>query len=154
MSAPSISAEDGNWLALEDALLAVLQGAVAGASPAVKVLSAAELAKVDETSAPSPALHLIYAGYAPVEDGGSSLMLRHRWIVAVAVKNAGTLATGKALRAELGKLQTKVIRAMLTAKLPGAQSKVELQAQPAIQYTTGWALAPHAFAVQTIFKKF
>ncbi len=147
------AADPNDWLALEDALLAVLQGAVAGSSPAVKVLSAAELAKVDEASAPSPALHLIYAGYTPVQDAGSALMLRHRWIVAVAVKNAGTLATGKALRAQLGQLQTKVIRAMLATKLPGAQSKVELQAQPAVQYTTGWALAPHAFAVQTIFNK-
>ena len=99
------SCDPSDWMALEDALLTVLQSAVAGTSPAVKVLGAAELAKVNEASAPSPALHLIYAGYTPVEDAGSALMLEHRWIVAVAVKNAATLATGAAQRADVGRLR-------------------------------------------------
>lgn len=150
---PDPNHDPSDWMALEGALLAVLQSAVAGISPAVKVLGAAELAKVNEASAPSPAVHLIYAGYTPVEDAGSALMLEHRWIVAVAIKNAATLATGAAQRADVGRLQTQVIRAMLAAKLPHARSAVRLLAQPAARHQLGWRLEPHAFSVKTIFNK-
>ena len=153
MSQATTTHDPSDWMALEDALLAVLQSAVAGISPAVKVLGAAELSKVHESNAPSPAVHLIYAGYTPVEDAGSALMLEHRWIVAVAVKNAATLATGAAQRAAVGKLQTQVIRAMLAAKLPNARSAVRLLARPAAHYEPGWRLEPHAFSVKTVFNK-
>ena len=66
MSAAGLSIEQVNdFSALEDRIVELLKTAVAGMTPAVHVLTAAELEGVRENAQLTPALHV-------VSDGGSS----------------------------------------------------------------------------------
>lgn len=142
-----------NWLALEQPIVNALQQALAGNTPKVRILTAAQLANISETTAPSPAVHVLYGGYTPGDDQGTALLLQHKWITAVAVRHLGNLHSGKAARAAMGPLLAQVVRAMLTARLPGARSTVQLLTPPPAQYHAGWQLVPAAFGVQTVFHK-
>ena len=152
-TSPVNTPQVGDWLSLEAPLLACLRSALAGLTPAVKVLSAADLAQVSEGTAPSPAVHLIYAGYTPLEDQGTAVLLQHKWIVAVAVRNVAALASGQAARADTGPLLARVVRAVLTASIEGARGRVQLLTPPPPRYGAGWRMEPVAFGLQTVFNK-
>lgn len=146
-------AESNNWLALEPHLEQLLRSAVAGASPAVHVLTAAELGDVKESAQKTPAVHLIYGGYRVAEDLGTAWRLQHTWYAVVVVRNVATQRTGKAARQDAGPLVAQVVGALIGANPPGATRPLTLVTPPPASYRTGHQYIPSAFEVETIFRK-
>lgn len=147
------TAESNNWLALEPHLEQLLRSAVAGASPAVHVLTAADLADVKESAQKSPAVHLIYGGYRIAEDVGTAWRLAHKWFAVVVVRSAATQRTGKAARQAAGPMVAQVVGALIGANPPGATRPLTLVSPPAASYSGGYQYIPSAFEVETIFRK-
>lgn len=147
------TAESNNWLALEPHLEQLLKTAVAGAIPAVHVLTAADLADVKESAQKTPAVHLIYGGYGVVEDLGTAWKLAHTWYAVVVVRNVATQRTGKAARQNAGPLVTQVVGALVGANPPGATRALKLVSPPPASYNAGHQYIPSAFEVETIFRK-
>lgn len=147
------TAESNNWLALEPHLEQLLRSAVAGASPAVHVLTAADLADVKESAQKSPAVHLIYGGYRIAQDVGTAWRLVHKWFAVVVVRSAATQRTGKAARQAAGPMVAQVVGALIGANPPGATRPLTLVSPPAASYSGGYQYIPSAFEVETIFRK-
>ena len=146
-------AESNNFLAMELCLVELLKAAVDGLSPAVNVLTAADLGDVAESAQRTPAVHLIYGGYSVAEDLRTSWRLEHTWYAVVAVRNVATQRTGAAARSEAGPLLTRVINALAGASVPGAASLLALVTPPKAGYAAGFQYVPTAFTVDTIFRK-
>lgn len=146
-------AEANNFLAMEPHLVALLQAAVAGFSPAVHVLTAAELGDVKESAQRTPAVHLIYGGYSVAEDLRTAWRLEHTWYAVVAVRNVATQRTGAAARSEAGPLVTRIINALAGASMTGAASVLALVTPPKAGYAAGYQYIPTAYTVETVFRK-
>lgn len=145
--------ETNNFLALEDPLVALLVQAVAGISPAVHVLTAADLADVKESAQRTPAVHVIYGGYSVAEDQVTAWRLVHTWYAVVVVKHVGTQRTGSAARATGGPLLARVMGALAGARVPGTTRPLELITPPSGEYRAGVQYLPSAYLAETIFRK-
>ena len=137
-------AEANNWLALEPHLLALIADAVQGMSPAVHVLSSADLADVKESAQKTPAVHLIYGGYRITDDLGTAWSLAHIWYAVVVVRNVATQRSGQAARQSAGPLVAAVV---------GATRPLTLLSPPPASYRAGHQYIPSAFEAETIFRK-
>lgn len=154
MSTAGLSlAHANNFMALEQPLLQLLRDAVQGRKPAVHVLSAADLAEVKEAAQKTPALHLIYAGFAVVEDMGTAWRLEHTWYAVAAVRNVAAVRSGQAARQEAGPLVTLAVAALAGSKPAGATKALKLITPPKPRYTAGYQYIPSAFLAETIFRK-
>lgn len=142
-----------DFMALEPHIVDLVQKAIAGIKPAVHVLTASDLADVKEQAQRTPAVHVIYGGYAVAEDLRTTWRLRHKWYVVAAVRNVANQRSGKAARSGAGTLAAQVARALVGEKLPGAASALSLVSPPAAKYAGGFQYIPSAFEVETIFKK-
>ncbi|MDW7746584.1 hypothetical protein [Halomonas sp.] len=104
-----------DYLVAEGLILARLEAQLADLS-GLKVLSAADLAGVTEGAQHTPALHVIYMGDAvpggEQVDQGNYHVLRQRWMVVVAVRNARQQRTGQAAREAAGPLLSRAIQAL------------------------------------------
>lgn len=145
--------ESNNFMGLEPHLVALVQAAVAGMSPAVHVLTAADLSDVKESAQRTPAVHLIYGGYSVAEDLRTAWRLEHTWYAVVAVRSVATPRTGAAARSDAGPLVTRIINALAGASVPGASSSLALTTPPKAGYSGGFQYIPTAFTVETIFRK-
>ena len=146
-------AQANNWLALEPHLLALLAQAVQGMSPAVHVLSSADLADVKESAQKTPAVQLIYGGYRVAEDLRTAWRLLHKWYAVVVVRNVATQRSGQAARQDAGRLVAQVVGALVGASVPGATRALTLLSPPAATYHAGYQYIPSAFEAETIFRK-
>ena len=146
-------AEANNWLALEPHLLALVAQAVQGMSPAVHVLTSADLADVKESAQKTPAVHLIYGGYRIAEDLGTAWRLEHTWYAVVVVRNVATQRSGQAARQAAGPLVAAVVAALVGASVPGASRPLTLASPPPASYRAGHQYIPSAFQAETIFRK-
>lgn len=155
MSTNGLSKEEANdFMALEPRLVEAVRAAVAGMTPAVHVLTAADLADVLESQQKTPAVHVIYGGYQITEDRGTSWMLEHTWYAVAAVRNVAAVRTGKAARRDAGVLAARVMRALAGASVAGATKTLKLVSPPAAHYQSGFQYLPSAVLVETIFHKF
>lgn len=145
--------ESNNFLALEPHLVSLVKNAVAGISPVVHVLTAADLADVKESAQRTPAVHLIYGGYQVVEDQKTAWRLAHTWYAVVVVKHVGAQRTGAAARAAAGPLLALVLGALAGASLPGATRPLEWITPPRPEFRAGVQYLPSAFTAETIFRK-
>ena len=154
MSNQGLTIEQANdFLALQPALVDLVRQAVAGMSPAVHVLTAAELADVKEAGQHTPAVHVVYAGYSVAEAMGVQWRLLHRWYVVAAVRNVSKARSGQAALLDAGALGAHVTGALAGASLPGATRTLELITPPPAKYSAGFQYIPSAFQVETIFRK-
>jgi hypothetical protein len=154
MSAAGMSlVEANNFLALEPHLVAAVKAVVAGISPAVHVLTAADLGDVKESAQRTPAVHLIYGGYRVAEDLATAWRLEHTWYAVVVVKHVGAQRTGEAARAAAGPLLAQVVGALAGSSLPGATRPLALTTPPRAEYRAGVQYLPSAFMAETIFRK-
>ena len=142
-----------NFLALEPYLVALLRQAVAGLSPAVHVLTAAELADVKQGTQKTPAVHLVYGGYRISADNGTSWELEHTWLAVVAVRNVAEVRSGKAARQDAGLLVSRVMFALAGARVTGAVRPLALISPPSAGYSGGYQYIPSAFKATTVFRK-
>lgn len=146
-------AEANNFLALESQLVARVQLAVAGLSPAVHVLTAADLADVKESAQRTPAVHIIYGGYSIAEDLVTAWRLAHTWYAVVVVRNVAAQRNGAAARASAGPLLAQVMGTLAGCSLPGAIRPLTLLTPPRAEYRAGVQYLPTAFSAETIFRK-
>lgn len=146
-------AESNNFMALEPHLVALVRAAVAGMSPAVHVLTAAEIADVKETAQRTPAIHVIYGGYRMAADNGTAWELSHTWYVVAAVKNVATTRSGQAARHDVGLLAAHVVGALAGAQVKGALRPLTLITPPPARYAAGFQYLPSAFEAATVFRK-
>ncbi len=154
MSAAGLSIEQVNdFSALEDRIVELLKTAVAGMTPAVHVLTAAELEGVRENAQLTPALHVVSDGFRPVEGGHKVARLAHTWYVVAAVRNAATQRSGAAARRQAGPLLARAMAALLSVQLPGTARPLELAPAPRGRYAAGFYYLPSAWTAETVFRK-
>ena len=154
MSAAGLSIEQVNdFSALEDRIVELLKTAVAGMTPAVHVLTAAELEGVRENAQLTPALHVVSDGFRPVEGGHKVARLAHTWYVVAAVRNAATQRSGAAARRQAGPLLARAMVALLSVQLPGTARPLELAPAPRGRYAAGFYYLPSAWTAETVFRK-
>ena len=142
--------EDNDFSRLEDAIVAILKAAVTGLTPAVHVLTAADLAGVAEQRQRVPALHVISQGFAPAPEVDPRLLrLTHTWYVVAAVSN---VATPRAARRAAGPLLGLAMGALLGEKLPGTTRPLQAVRAPAGAYSAGYFYLPSAWQAESAFR--
>lgn len=146
-------AEVNDFMALEPRLVALVQQAVVGMSPAVHVLTADDLAGVKESAQLTPAVHVIYGGYRVLEQSGNAWRLGHTWYAVTAVRNVATRQGGAGRRAEAGQLASKVTAALAGAHVQGTSNALALKTPPPSGHSGGFQYIFSAFEAETIFKK-
>lgn len=142
-----------NWMLLEPHLVDAVKVAVAGMSPAVQVLTAAELADFAEAKQPTPAIHVVYQGYRVVEDIGVAWRLAHTWLAVAACRSAAQIRSGSKARQDAGALAARVAMRMAGAEIPGATTRLTLVSPPQVAYSAPYVYMPTAFQVETIFRQ-
>lgn len=154
MSTADLSVLQANeFLALEARLIALLKAGLAGQTPAVHVLSAAELADVKAGNQRVPAIHVIYGGYQIAEDQGARVLLDHTWHAITVVRHLGTTRTGEKARAYMGPLLALVMSTLLGARIDGSTRPLALAPPPRPWHEAGTQYVPSSFIAQTIFHK-
>ena len=99
-----------NFLGAEALIVARLKAVL---STDVHVLSASDLAKIVGAQQPTPAVHVVYGGYA-VEDGKVPALVRtsQEWITVVVTRNVADIEQGFHARQAAGPLACQVIDAL------------------------------------------
>ncbi|MDA8446381.1 phage tail terminator protein [Paracidovorax valerianellae] len=146
-------AEANDFMALEPRLVELVRQAVGGMSPAVHVLTSAEIADIKETAQRTPAVHVIYGGYRISDDIGIAWELTHTWYVVAAVKNVSTVRSGEAARKGAGVLAAHVVGALAGAQVQGATKPLTLISPPPARYSAGFQYLPSAILATTVFRK-
>lgn len=150
MSTAGMTAEQAaDFMALEPHLVGLIQAAVAGMVPAVHVLTAAELADVQESKQLTPAVHLVYGGYRIEQDMGSAWRLQHTWYAVTVVRNVAQARTGAPGRQDAGRLATRVALALADARVPGAAEPLTLITPPAPSHSAPYTYLPTAVRAVT-----
>jgi len=147
-----------NFLAAEPHIVQRLQDALAAdplPGPAVKVLTAADLAGVKEQAQLVPAVHVIWSGFR-VMDGradGVASKLRHTWIISAAVRNLHGGRGGSAARQEAGELLARAGAALMGFRPPGVAGPMVLAPEtPPAHFSGGFMYLPLAFHLPSIFQ--
>lgn len=147
------AAEAADFMALEPRIVDLVKQAVAGMSPAVHVLTAAELADVQESRQLTPAVHVVYGGYRILEDIGLAWRLEHTWYAVTVVKSAAQIRSGAAGRQNAGQLAARVALALAGAAIEGAAELLNLISPPAPSYSAPHTYMPTAITAVTHFRK-
>lgn len=141
------------FMALEPRLVALLQAALEGMSPAVHVLTAGELADVQESKQLTPAVHLVYGGYRIDQDVGSAWRLEHTWYAVAVVRNLAQVKSGAAGRQDAGAIATAVALALADARVEGAAEPLKLITPPGPSHSAPFTYLPTAIRAVTHFVK-
>ncbi len=140
-------------MALEPRLVALLQCALQGMSPAVHVLTAGELAHIQESKQLTPAVHLVYGGYRIAQDIGSAWRLEHTWYAVAVVRHLAQAKSGAAGRQDAGAIATAVALALADAQLEGAAEPLTLITPPGPSHSAPFTYLPTAVRAVTHFVK-
>lgn len=149
MTAPVATVAE-NFLALETLLIARLAAQLADLMPKVKVMSSSDLAGISEDQQVTPAVQLVYRGYRVVETNHSnnSARIEQTWLAVVATRNAKSLRTGDAARAEAGVITRRVLHALMGHRLEGTSKPLRLADAPEAGYSAGYQYLPLAFVAE------
>lgn len=154
MSTAGMTLDEANaFMALEPRLVALLKQALTGVSPAVHVLTAAELADVQESKQLTPAVHVVYGGYRIAEDIGTAWRLEHTWYAVTAVRNVAQVKSGAAGRQDAGVIATAVALALADARVAGAAEPLTLITPPGPSHSAPYTYLPTAVKAVTHFVK-
>lgn len=148
-----MSTAANDFLAVEPHIVARLQVAVAGMSPAVQVLTGAELAGIKEAAQRTPAVHVIWGGFRLLESrtDGRQARLEHTWYVVAAVRNVANTKAGAAARAEAGALAARAGAALMGFRPPGVAGPLRMGPTQSAGYSAGFMYLPLAFQAETQF---
>lgn len=141
------------FMALEPRLVALLKTALAGMSPAVHVLTTAELSEVQESNQLTPAVHVVYGGYRIDQDVGSAWRLEHVWYAVTVVRNVAKVRSGAAGRQDAGAIATVVALALADAQVDGAAERLSLISPPIPSHKAPYSYLPTAVRAVTHFQK-
>lgn len=117
-----------------------------------KVLAAADLAGVAESSQTTPAVHVVYQGYRPTQEkeDGATQQTEQTWLVVVAVRNVRDTRAATATREDAGPIMLDCLRA-LQGWLPSKEhSRLKLSTAPQAGYRAGFGYFPMAFTTKLI----
>ena len=154
MSTAGMTLDESNaFMALEPRLIELVKAAVEGMSPAVHVLTAADLANVKEENQLTPAVHIVYGGYRIDQDIGSAWRLEHTWYAVSVVKNVSQVRSGAVGRQDAGRLASTVALALAEARVAGAAETLTLISPPAPSYSAPFTYLPTAIKAVTHFVK-
>jgi phage gp37-like protein len=144
----------GNFLALESELVARLKECLADQVPPVYVLTSSELADVAEEKQLTPAVHVMYQGYRPVEtrSDGAISRVQQTWLAVVATRNTRNLVSGGDARQEAGALAGLVSGALMGFNPASAAKPLMLAAAPSAEYSGGHQYLPLAFTTELVLK--
>ena len=145
-----------NFLEPEAHIVARLKEALTGVKPAVHVLTAADLAKVKEENQPTPAVHVVWNGFAVLESrsDGRQARLDHTWLIVTAVRNVRGLQSGAAARAAAGELAARAGAALMGYRPPNVAGPMRLAPAPGSGISAaGFMYLPLAFLVETVFQR-
>ncbi|WP_219211932.1 phage tail terminator protein [Variovorax boronicumulans] len=144
---------ENDFLSVEPLMVARLNAALSGLSPAVHVLTAADLADVAEARQPVPAVHVIYDGFRVVEARGDGLVYRleHTWLAVTATRNVANTRTGAAARRDASALMAKAGAALAGFVPTGFSNPLRVTTPPRPGFRTGYQYLPLAFLHQTFF---
>lgn len=118
----------------------------------LRVLTAPNLASIDRQI--TPAVHLVYGGYAAAEAGLAGSRVDVTWLAVVAVRNARSHASGADSRNEAAAPVTDVITALNGWRVPGAHTPLRMSTAPRVEFDAGFYAVPMAFtASATLYPK-
>jgi len=146
--------ESNNFLALEPLLVARLKEALADQRPAVHVLTAAQLAGIEEQKQLTPAVHVIHGGFRvrQARSDGRLAQLEHTWLVVASVKSAREIRSGSAAREQAGRLAARAGAALMGLRAPPITAgPLILTSAPGANYHDGFLYLPLAFTAVTMF---
>ncbi len=108
-----------NFLAAEPLIVARLRAVL---PPEVHVLAAADLAQVAGSQQPTPAVHVLYAGYR-VDDSrtGAFAGVEQQWLTVVVTRNVADIEAGYHARQAAGPLAAQVMDALYRHRLRDGQ---------------------------------
>ena len=117
----------------------------------VSVMTAADLAAVTEDRQPTPAVHVVYQNYRPLEvrPDGQVAVIEQSWIVVAVEKDVSNMRSGEASRLAAGELAERVLPLLMGWKAPTAAGPLMLSAPPKPAYSNGITYLPLAFTVKT-----
>lgn len=156
---PAATHHQNNFLAAEPEIVAQLKAALQGLPQEVHVLTSMDLLGVQEATQPTPAVHVLWRGFAVEEcrADGAAARLRHTWAVVVAVRNVSTLGSGAAARAEAGELVARAGAALMgfrpKAKAVTGPMKLTNAPPPKPSLNGGVLYLPLAFHLDTTFQR-
>lgn len=135
-----------NFLIAEPLIMARLRAVL---PPEVHVLSAAELAQVAQAHQPTPAVHVLYAGYrADDSRTGAFVGVDQSWYTVIVTRNVADIEQGYHARQAAGPLAAQVMDALYRHRLrdeagnPIGMSPLRLDAAPQPGFDDGHFYLP------------
>lgn len=137
---------------IEQALVERLKAQLKETMPNVHVLTASDLADIDEGKQPTPAIHVIYNGYRVKQNrpDGKVAAVTQTWLTVVAVRNVRDRRKGAAAREDAIPLCQKITEELMGFHPQIAASPLTLTNAPAQGTNNGFLYVPLAFAVDTV----
>jgi hypothetical protein len=108
-----------NYLAAEALIIARLQDRLTGEAAVRAVLGAWDMAQIEESTQPTPAVHIYYDRDDVLAGGGKDIRINQVWTIAVAIRNHSDIL-GIAARQDAGPILSAVHQALQGWK-PSAQ---------------------------------
>ncbi|OBS10788.1 phage tail terminator protein [Acidihalobacter prosperus] len=141
------------YLDAETQIVALLQAAkIANVRT---ILTAGDLATVQENQQITPALHVIYNGESVPSASdmrgtyGSPQVVYQQWLVVIAVRNVKKIREGEGAREDAGPIMNAVIKALQGVQLSADFPRhLRRATPPKPKYTTGFAYFPLAFTLE------
>lgn len=130
------------FLQLETILKARVRAAVA--VPGLKVLGAPELAGVKANAQPTPAVHVVFDGFAELTEERGVLRVAERWLTVLAVRNARSTRSGDDAREDAGPILDALFAALHGWTAPGVKPLIPA-VPPLPGFDAGFAYFPLAW---------
>lgn len=123
--------------------------------PDVHILTADDLADIEESRQPTPAVHVIYNGYRVVGDrpDKKAAQVAMTWLTVVAVKNVRDRRGGSDARQDAVALTEKIAGKLLGHHVAGSVGPLALTNAPAPAGNNGFLYVPLAWSVETILQR-
>lgn len=120
----------------------------------VHVLTSAELADIAEASQPTPAVHVVYRGYNPLESrqDGRAARVELTWLTVISTRNHRSSRSGDAAREDASALANQVAGALMGFKAKNASDVLKLTSAPPVGYQSGHCYLPIGFTTQTLLR--
>lgn len=138
-------------LDLESALIDQLKAVL---PEAVSVRRMRDLANVESTLIPAPAVYVIYAGGAVLESrkvDAAAARVENRWVIAAVVRSMASAAESSAIAA-LAPIAQDILTALMGWQPPGAAKPLSLAGLPVPGYGNGYLWLPLEFATELVLR--
>lgn len=141
------SSPSSHFLRLEPLLMGHLKSRL----PAhVQVLTATDLAGVEERAQVTPALHLVYRGHRPTQELGQGKIqeIEQTWWTVVAVRSVRDIQGGSGSREQAGPIIDALVQALAGWRPAPDLASLKLAASPAPGYRAGFGYYPLAWTTR------